>query len=344
MTFKVSLNAPSLYPAESLFALLYCDDSEVIEIPQIFPIAGEWGQPLSFEYDEPVEYGIPVRLDLVYLSIVEGVFYGLEVNFDKGRLDLLLRKSFLNIDNDSPLYIIVGIAPYGCIAVWVFCEKKSFLFDLFQASQVRVPMELLRPSNPDLTLNGIINGYMKSFPNVKLNLDQYGLPAKGWFGKLMQQFNYRYNVAFGFSEDEESKSSSEKITAELDWVEESLLDGTFDKMRDGGLMQYHMAGKPGKLAVQWHVGKAEYTAYFWMDEEQITAIFDRFYGAHRDTKTDFIIRIDAENRKYELAMFRQGLQEPQVIPESAYQMIVFRNKFEDYRSENYNQPRGAWIW
>lgn len=77
---------------------------------------------------------------------------------------------------------------------------------------------------------------------------------------------------------------------------------------------------------------------------EILEIFNRFYGAHPETKTDFIIRIDAENKKYELALYRQGLKEPVVIPESAYQLIVFKNKFEDYRSENYNQPRGAWIW
>lgn len=88
----------------------------------------------------------------------------------------------------------------------------------------------------------------------------------------------------------------------------------------------------------------ESSVYLWLDSTIIVHIFERFYGAHPDTKADFIIRIDPENKKYELALYRQGLKEPVVIPESAYQLIVFKNKFEDYRSENYNQPRGAWIW
>ena len=90
--------------------------------------------------------------------------------------------------------------------------------------------------------------------------------------------------------------------------------------------------------------KKEYNCYIWFEEKLITSIFERFYGAHKDTKTDFIIRIDSEKRKYELALFRQGLKEPQIIPEDAYQLLVFKNKFEDYRSDNYNQERGAWIW
>ena len=57
-----------------------------------------------------------------------------------------------------------------------------------------------------------------------------------------------------------------------------------------------------------------------------------------------MIRIDSEKKIFELALYRYGLKEPQVISESAYQLFVFKNKFEYYRSENYNQPRGAWIW
>lgn len=109
-------------------------------------------------------------------------------------------------------------------------------------------------------------------------------------------------------------------------------------------MKYHQAGKPKKLAIKWHIGKSEYSAYFWFEEEPIREVFDKFYGAHPDTKTDFIIRIDSENRKYELALYRYALKEPQIISQDVYQLLVFKNKFEDYRSDNYNQERGAWIW
>lgn len=107
---------------------------------------------------------------------------------------------------------------------------------------------------------------------------------------------------------------------------------------------YRMNGSPRKIAIRWNVSKINYEIYGWLDFDAIFNTFSKYYGAHPETKTDFIIKIDAENKKYELALYRQGLKEPVVIPESAYQLIVFKNKFEDYRSENYNQPRGAWIW
>ena len=81
-----------------------------------------------------------------------------------------------------------------------------------------------------------------------------------------------------------------------------------------------------------------------MDYDLLLEAISKIIWSHPETKVDFIIRIDAENKKYELSLYRQGLKEPVIIPEDAYQLIVFKNKFEDYRSENYNQPRGAWIW
>ncbi len=59
---------------------------------------------------------------------------------------------------------------------------------------------------------------------------------------------------------------------------------------------------------------------------------------------DFIFRMDIEHSRYELALYRYGLKEPLIVPQETYQLLVFKNKFEHYRSENYNQERGAWIW
>jgi len=157
-------------------------------------------------------------------------------------------------------------------------------------------------------------------------------------------YTYRYQIQF--KEDEN--------VLVFDYIEEALYDGTHDKLHDGGLMKYHEAGEPKKLKVQFHVGGEteegkkrplqEYTAYFWFEDERIRDVFDRFYGAHPNTKTDFIIKIDSERNKYQVAMYRYGLKEPMVLADDVYQLIVFRNKFECYRSDNYNQPRGAWIW
>ena len=185
--------------------------------------------------------------------------------------------------------------------------------------------------------------------NQQYNTIKDNLPSRDLFENYMKQFTYRYQAIFDHWDEDGEKwikynEEEDELIPEFDYIEESLYDGTHDKLHDGGLMKYHQAGKPKKLRVEWHIGKSEYSAYFWFEDERIREVFDRFYGAHPDTKTDFIIRIDAAKRKYELALYRYGLKEPQVIPEDVYQLLVFKNKFEDYRSDNYNQERGAWIW
>lgn len=107
---------------------------------------------------------------------------------------------------------------------------------------------------------------------------------------------------------------------------------------------YGMLDIPQRMLINWHIQKTDWTACFWFDRLSMYSFFTRIYGAHPETKTDFMVRIDSDNKKFELALYRYGLKEPQVINESAYQLIVFKNKFEYFRSENYNQPRGAWVW
>lgn len=102
---------------------------------------------------------------------------------------------------------------------------------------------------------------------------------------------------------------------------------------------------PNKMCIRFSDNlKSNYYAYFWFDQMDMIKIFEKFYGIHPNTQSDLIVSINHESNNYELYLYRQGLREPLRIPEKVYQMIVFKNEFEDYRSPNYNQPRGAWIW
>lgn len=62
----------------------------------------------------------------------------------------------------------------------------------------------------------------------------------------------------------------------------------------------------------------------------------------KDTDSVKLLKSAKKNGYYSL--YRYGLRKPVIIPESAYQLTVFKSGFENFRSENYNQPTGAWIW
>lgn len=344
-SFFVSGTAPELYPTTLFFGLFRCLFGEKRGIPKMYPFCGSWGMPVSTVILNDNESSVPVFLDLVYLSLVEKCFYSVEQSLPIEKWGSLLSEG--NIDGNMYEYLVVGMAPYGGVAVWAHGFKKASLVAWLQAEETQVDMKDFMPLNPNVSLDENCDFYINNDPAVKKNLETNGLPPRNLYEKYMQQFTYRYQVLFGKWKEEEEKweeYGEDETIPELDSLEEMLFDGTHDKMNDGRLLKFHEAGKPKKLAVKWHIKKKQYAAYFWFHDKEIKGVFGHFYGPHPETKTDFMIRIDADKNKYELVMYRYGLKEPYVLPENSYELIVFRNKFEVFRSDNYCQQTGAWIW
>lgn len=321
-------------------AIVSCSDTDVLSIPECLPYTGEWGNNETVSFLEESNHLLPKGIHVIYLSIVERKFY--IVN------DSLPIENIYSLWNHGNFNkVVVGMAPYGGIAIWLNGIKNSTLVKWLHGSEINVDMQSFIPDNSNVSLEQLSSFYLNSVVEAKSYFDKHGIPSRNLFEGYMQQFTYRYLILFEHWDEIKrnwQKYDEKEIKLEFDYIEEALFDGTHNKLHDGGLMNFHKAGKPKRLAVTWHSKKSEFTAYFWFEDEEICKVFDRFYGTHPETKTDFMIRIDAEQNKYELALYRYGLKEPQVISKSAYQLLVFKNKFECYRSENYNQPRGAWIW
>ena len=346
----VSGNAPRLYPTDTYFGLLYYGPDEVIEIPKLYPYSGEWGNVLSTQIHENDRFPMPRIIYMVWLSIVEQKFYLLRDRLQYKKMEKLWCKKRKDSDEKIFSHIVVGMAPFGGVAVWCCGDKKSVIEGWHQAEETEVNIQDFMGGNPNISLTENCHFYIGNDSLVKNNIEQNGLPSRHLFDNYMKQFIYRYQVLLekwiGKSGDVRWKkyNEDEDKMPKFDFIEEFLFDGTYDKLHDEGLLEYHQAGKPKKLAIKWHIGKTEYSAYFWFEEEPIREVFNEFYGAHPDTNTDFVIRIDAENKKYELALYRYGVKEPHIISEKVYQLLVFKNNFEDYRSDNYNQECGSWIW
>lgn len=347
MDFIVSGNAPLLFPVETFFGLLYCSDEDVVEIPYQYPLQGEWGNPLSSVFDEPQNRDIPSTLDLVYLSIIEEKFYSLEED-----IPIALFKRGWDIVNKSVLeeglpYIIVGFAPYGLVTLWIYEDNKSVLVSIFHAVETEVSMSDFYPSNCDIQLKEICQRYINNNSLAQININNNGLPPRDLFDRYMQQFMYKYNVNFGHWDEgkrEWKGYEEDEIKPKFDYIEEALFDGTHDKLHDGGLMKYHEAGKPKKLALQWHIKKSDYSAYLWFDDIAIRSAFEQFYYKYSEAKMDFTFHIDTAKKVFQLSLNCDEAEEPMPLSEDSYQMIIFKSKFEYYRTANYNQPRGAWIW
>lgn len=344
--YQIYGSAHSLFPTETHFGLFSLEDGTISDIPQQYPFGGAWGGNSVDIVSLREEMPLPKSFEILYLSVVEKMFYYLNIPINPLVLEKMFDETYEKTES-TLINIIVGMAPYGNVSLWLGNNKKQTLLGWLKTGNIQLSMSDFLPERDDLSLDEYCQSYIENDSFVKEYFEKNGLPPRDLFDNYMKQFMYRYQVSFGHWDKDKEKwqeYNDEETVPTFDYIEEALFDGTHDKLHDGGLMKCHEAGKPKKLAIQWHIKKSEYTAYFWFEDDEIRSVFDRFYGAHSDTKTLFLIQIDPEKKKYELALYRNAMKEPLVISESAYQLIVFKNKFENYRSKNYNQPRGAWIW
>lgn len=334
MWYRVSNTSMDSFPVESLFCLIHFSGGKTIELPRKYPLEGVWGEPVSFVYGEENELGTPEKIDIVYISILEKIAYSIEADLSERMIGILNKPI---ADNDS--FIVVGLGPFGMVAVWLYSKRQCVLIEKFKAVPVEIPNVFLR-ADTFQTVISICQQYIKAY-NFNVSISK--IVDSSFVSKMMSQFQYRYFISFDPSLCKRKDGGPVDDQYIIIRIRDKRFDGTFDLDENSKLFTYHFSGIPRLINVDWQFNCNSYSAYFSC-EYKFVEFISRFYGAHPETKADFIIKIDAENRKYELALYRQGLKEPMVIPESAYQLIVFKNKFEDYRSENYNQPRGAWIW
>lgn len=321
---KYQINYKSDLPIRLLYGFLRAETDEY-QIPTAFPAKTDWGEAIEV-HKFSIKNIYHFELELGWISIETGRTF-----YFAGPIDL----PDIIVDNDDIIFLI-GLGPTGEIAIWLRNELRCMLF--LYASGIDITDKMTDKMIFDANFTnaeGIrirtISELCKDDMSKFCKIPGFDIVNKNdnYLSDRMKKYNYRYDIR--------------NIPAEC-LLYELLTDATFCKTNNPELKYYHFAAKPYKLAIGWEVNDDSFTAYFWMNEMEILEIYKRFYGAHPETKSDFIISIDAENRKYELALYRQGLKEPVIIPESAYQLIVFKNKFEDFRSENYDQPRGAWIW
>ena len=325
---KYQANYKYQYPIRLLYGFLNVD-GENHQIPVAFPAKTDWGEIIPDE-KFVIKTGEDIYIELGWTAIQINQTY-----YYRAKLPIpseVIRSSLFTL--------IIGLGNLGEIALWLYNDTKNIL--LLYTHGVNISDKVTDDMISKVHFIDMHGNHIKSLEELCKNdlllfndYKQLNTINVNCIENRMKRYSYRYDIKI--------KQTHENII-----VSDFLFDGTFDKISTNELCSYHEAGKVRRLLISWLMRDTEdvdeFTAYFWFNEEEITKIFERFYGAHPETKTDFIIRIDAENKKYELALYRQGLKEPVVIPKSAYQLIVFKNKFEDYRSENYDQPRGAWIW
>lgn len=232
----------------------------------------------------------------------------------------------------------------GTVLAWIVSPKKSRLIGIPHDQTI---LDEKKIGDIDVEWLDLKYAIQKQF-DLKRGLLNTEIDMMSRYTKsLMHQYKYRYIPFWGLWNKETGRwifPTVDEILQEVDFIEEALYDGTHDKMHNDELLNYHKAGKPQKIAIHWHFKKNKYSAYFWFDYNAIRSAYEAFFSQNPEAEMDFIFLFDVENNIFQLAFYYMDSDSLMLLNENSYQMIVFKNKFENYRTPNYNQPRGAWIW
>lgn len=309
------------------------NDSELI-LPLINPTSNDgWGRVKSHDFFSEVEFPLPKRLRLRYISKMESRCYEIDSLIDDKLAEELWQKQQKAFPEDPFCDVVVGIAPFGIISIWLQGKTRSVLLQKFQAEE----------SGLD-EMEQAVYGWM-------CEANGYESMTRKELDDQIRQYNVRY-VALEECWDEDNLSWIEFDRENLYYdnmdvvsVEDICTDGTFNFSEgDNEQFNYHKAGIPKRITLRWQEDDSEFFAHFWFSNLLVSKIYNEFFEANPDVRTDFIIRLDAKNEMCQLALKREGESEIRIIPFYTYQLIVFCNDTELYRSSNYRLEPGQWSW
>ena len=317
----------ALDPMKVLESTRHFLEKDVRPVPLYENTTGDWGDESPVEEDGTT-YPMPGLLWLRWWSVTEQKCYDMEMFLHPQKAEWLWKEHIGGKEEERYKYIVFGMSPYGGVAVWLKARKKSVLL----AWNIANEEELHDYESAKLE-------------RMQLLSEPLVVPPLEFFDENMRQYTYRYVALEDYWDGNAWQPYSEDSDEMFcDHVEELLFDGTRDQLGSEYLFDYHQAGMPRNIAAVWYDGRDEYKVYFWIHREEVLRAFQQVFSRKPDAKADFIIRFDLKAEKYELALRREGVSQPIIIPEDAYEVLALRNENHCFKSPNYSLAWDAWRW
>lgn len=279
------------------------------------------------------KWPMPNRLELRYVTTDDGRCYAIDTPLDEFKAAALWDEQKQKFPKDAFCDYVVGTGPYGFIAIWLQGRARSRLLHSFRAEEAEYDEAEKR------RFGWLKNGY------VHQNVTPEEMELN------MRQFCYRYvtleehwdNRQWKWVEYEDDDPYYDDLL--IDSLEDHRCDGSFNYvMGDMSQLDYHEAGMPDRITVRWHAGREEYLAHFWLEMEEFSKIFIKYCNMHPDSRVDIMLRMDTKEQVYVMALKAEGEEKHTPLPWYLFQLVVFKDGIEHYKSPNYRLEKGQWSW
>ena len=348
-SYSTSECVPRLYPISTFLGNLIFEGNEhdPLMISRGNYKRAQWGDATSPVIIDNNTYPFPSSINMLWIALTEVKLYWLDASIDSKKIE----KHWVEKDQDgNALYefVVVGAAPYGQVAIWLRGHYKSVLIHWLQGREV--DERNLGNRIGKCSMQQYCQLCVDNDEVVKQNLIENGLPPTNLFDHWMEQMEYRYVPLEEYWDGETWQEYDEDDMFYDDIMLNELhvqrYDGTHQQLPDDiSLLKYHQAGMPKRLALRWDEGRSHLSAYWWMDDQVIYPILHRFFNFDPGERADLLLRCDSRHHRFEMALKGGEMQrQPVNIPQEAYQIIVFKDGHELYKSPNFAQEDGAWNW
>lgn len=308
----------------------------------------DWGNATAPTIIDKNTYPFPYKASMTWLSPTEAKAFKAETPLDSDQIE----KNWQQKDSDGyPLFefIVAGMAPNGGLAVWLRGQRKSVLIATAKGQELddtAVADMLGGKSIKEISQTALCQN-----PEILQHLLDNGLPPRDLFDHWMEQMEYRYMPLEEYWDGETWREYDEDDLFYDDIMLNELhvqrYDGTHHQLPDDiSLLKYHKAGMPKQLALRWDEGDSHLSAYWWFDDQLLYPVLHHFfYSLAPGARTDLLLRLDSRHQRFEMALKGgEMLTQPIDIPQTTYQLIIFKDGHELYHSKNFNKEDGAWDW
>ena len=318
-------NAPLLFPTELVTGDFLFDDLSKIRIPESSPFAAKWGEAVSMHILPEKYHPVPKYILMAWFSIVENKFYAVADELPQEQIEELLAEKN---EKKKPKYntLIAGMAPYGKLALWLSGNGITTEAAWIQGKEIQMEMKEFAPKSK-LDREEYAKKALADCKEACENFKKNGLPDPMLFERYHQKFNYRITPKF-------------ESAARFEGIELYYYNGELNSANSGEHVENSMRAKPCKIVLNWRIGKAQYSGYFWTDENEIIKTFYNCYGSDALKEGNLTIQAESSNKKFRF--FLQTDDASVEIPVEEIEYIIFKNKFEFFRSSNYKRPPQGW--
>lgn len=301
------------------------DDEDYI----IDNIEGDWGDIFPMVIHKATGDPLPKKIRLRWITPADLKCYELEQSLDTDQMEELWSEQEKSHEDSPFKYVVVGVAPYGEVAIWLRGEDNNVLFQQMKGREVEM------------------NEKEKPFYDRSVGDDKkmaYYL-SKEKYQSLMRQYQYRYVPLEEYFNGKKwvKYPNGDKYyeDIEIGYIEDKRVDGTFDFTESETMQRTHTAGMPSRIAVRWTENESKYYAHFWLNSHYTTLFFESFAQKFPDTPIDLMIRLDTRANQYEIAISAKDKFAKAI---TGTQYIVLKDKQEISRSKFFYQNDGDWYW